>query len=145
MKTPWATAEIFGNIDREVRKNFLSHEADLKSLFLNLANVLTRRKRAFFVMSSYKGLLKDIFQIQDDELLLETDGENAFQNFFEELVKSRGEKIFFIFVKNYSHLRKFLLEKKFMEGRDFIDLATFLSERHGIIPFCSTKFLASEI
>lgn len=126
MKTPWANIDMFGNIGKFMRKLYNNSQDNL----LHFTNLLTERKRAFFMDQSYVEAMKVFFRIKDDEKIV-TLQEGA-EKFTEEITASKGAEIFFILIgkENYRNARMFLLSRGLVEGTDFVDAGTFLSERY---------------
>ena len=51
------------------------------------------------------------------------------------MTAAKGEKIFYFLLSNYFQywqLRKFLIKNDFVEGTDFVNALSFLSEQQGI-------------
>ena len=138
MKTPWASTEMFGNIDKAVKKLYNEFQDNM----LHFVNLFTERKRAFFVDQSYIEPLKNIFRIKDDEQIITL--QEGTKRFLEAMNSANGEKLFFILSNpnDYFQLKNWLSSQNFVEGVDFIDAAVFLSERYGIkTPFETTNIL----
>ena len=125
LKTPWADADMFGNLQKALDK-FWSEQ---KNLLLHMTNLLANRDRAFFVDSGNLAAAKNIFAIRDDELIITASELDAGKKLFDAMTQSRGQKIFFILAGNYSQIRVLLLNQKFVENVDFVDGTIFLSDR----------------
>ena len=134
LKTPWATADMFGNLHKAADKEFRSAYNESRNILLHFTNLLTERKRAFFIDKNYLEFAKNVFKIKDDERVLTM--QEGVAKFLEEITATKGEKIFFVLSipYNYFQVRNFLLSKGFVEGVDFINATIFLSERYGV-PF----------
>lgn len=141
LKTPWATADMFGNIDKELKKIFSQTVNNSKKTLLYFTNLLARRQRAFVVEKNNIDALKKIFEIKDDELIIDTSETNSVQRLLDEMTKSKDEKIFFLFVSNYWQLGTFLFIKNFVEGVNFVNAMMFLSERQGLKINFDTKLI----
>ncbi len=126
MKTPWANIDMFGNIGNFVHRLY----SDSQNNMLHFVNLISERKRAFFMDQSYIEPMKQIFRIKDDEQII-TLQEGA-EKFLQEITASKGEKIFFLLIgkENYHTSRMYLLSQGFIETVDFIDATIFLSERY---------------
>lgn len=139
LKTPWATPDMFGNIDKKFKEIFRQTINTYKNYLLHFTNLFTHRQRAFFLDNNSIKAIKNIFAIKDDELIIDASQPNADGIFIEEMFKSKGKKIFILFVNNYYPIRNFLLRKNFVEGTDFINAVMFLSERYGFKDNFDTK------
>ena len=132
MKTPWATVDIFGNLHKAAYKEFSTLRNESRDLLLHLTNLLTERKRAFYIETEYIDFAKKIFKIKDDEQLIVMQEDT--DEFVQAIISTKGEKIFFVLANPYYYfqVQNFLLSQNFVEGVDFIDATIFLSERYGV-------------
>ena len=130
LKTPWATADMFGNLNKATEKLFRHVNNGLKNTLLQVTNLLARRERAFFVDKKNLDAIKRIFAIKDDETIIDASDSEAPKNLIESLAE--GQKVFFILAGNYWQVRYFLLSQNFVEGTDFINGFMMLSEQFGI-------------
>ena len=143
LKTPWANVDMFGNIDKAFKRTFEQFFNESRNNLLSLTNLLTKRQRAFFFEDSIIEVGKQIFEIKNDELVIASSF--GFEKLLSQLIRSRGEKVFFILVDNYQQVRAFLLRQNFVEGTDFINGAMFLSERHGFHFGFDTRSIVREM
>lgn len=130
LKTPWATADMFGNVYKALHENFRQLVNEYRNNLLNLSNLLLKRRRAFFINDNFFSKAKDIFEIKDDELVINSS--SGVEKLITEITASDSKKVFFILADNYWQLRISLLKQNFKEGIDFIDAGILLSERHGL-------------
>ena len=134
LKTPWAKfemLEIFGNLDKAIKDYFQQIVSSAKDALLHISNVLSNRRRAFFVDKNDIDALKETFKVKDDELIINASQPDAMEILLDEMNKSKGEKIFFVVVPNYVQVAFFLIQHDFLESVDFFNATAFLSERHG--------------
>jgi len=143
LKTPWATADMFGNIHKALNKMFRQSQNESRDNLLHFTNLLTERKRAFFVDNNFLESAKQIFAIKDDELLI--DSSSGGDKFLSELENSKGKVIFFLLINNYWQARALLLSQGFIEGTDFINGFMFLSEQHGLTFNFDSKPIVQEM
>ena len=126
MKTPWANVDMFGNIGKFVRRLYNSSKDSL----LHFVNLMTERKRAFFMDKNHIEPMKQIFRIKADEPIftLQDDGDNL----LEKITATKGSNIFILLIgsENYHKARIYLLSQGFIESVDFVDGSLFLSERY---------------
>ena len=143
LKTPWATVDMFGNINKALDKTFRQFQNISRTTLLHLTNLLTERKRAFFVGDNLRIPAKEIFRIKNGEsLIYSPPGE---EKLVRELTASKGKKIFFLFLKNYWPTRMSLVNQGFVEGMDFVNGFMFLSERYGFKFSFDTKPIVQEM
>ena len=143
LKTPWATADMFGNINKALDKMFRHYHNESKNNLLRLTNLISKRRRAFFIEDRFLEPAKQIFEIKDDELVmnLSTDPNSL----AEKLNALRGKVILFILIKDYPQLLDFLRNQNFVENTDFVNALAFLSERHGFKFNFDTQGLVQEL
>ena len=132
LKTPWANVEMFGNIHRATENLFRSHVGILKNNMLRITNLLKRCDRAFFIDKKNLNSLKQIFEVKDDELIIDASSPDAPKNLLQALNKHKGKKIFFLLAGNYWQLAMFLRQNNFIEGTDFFNGNLLLSEQYGV-------------
>ncbi len=130
LKTPWANAEMFGNLNNALEKMFKQIQNNSKINLLHFANLLSERSRAFLCEKNFQEPAHQIFAIKPDELML--DIEIGIEKIVQELNEKKGSIILFVMIGNYLQVRNFLLSQNFVEGVDFVNGFEFLSERHGL-------------
>ena len=129
LKTPWATVDMFGNMDKAFNKMFRHYLNESKNTLLSMTNLLNKRRRIFLIEDRFLAPAKQIFEIRDDELIWDLSMEPEVLAL--KLNALRGEAVLFVFVRNYPILLNFLRNQNFREGTDFVNALMFLSERHG--------------
>ena len=143
LKTPWATADMFGNIDKAVAKIVGQIFNESRNILLHVTNLLVKRRRAFFVDSGFLEPAKQIFAINAGELVM--DLSTGAENLIGAMNANRGKIILFVLAGNYPQIRDFLISQNFVEGTDFINGFMFLSERHGFKMNFDTKQIFKEM
>ena len=143
LKTPWATVDMFGNMNKAFDRMFRHYLNESKNTLLSLTNLLNKRRRVFLIEDRFLAPAKQIFEIRDDELLLDLSMEPEVLAL--KLNALRGEAVLFAFVRNYPILLNFLQSKGFREGTDFVNALTFLSERHGFKFNFDTRAIVQEM
>ena len=128
LKTPYATAEMFGNLDKVFRRQY----DRLKVEFLRYTNLLARRERVFLIDNKDNTeKMHKIFAIKNDELIVDASDPVAMKHFFETLNELKGKKLIYVFFNYYMPIRQKLLERNLVEGEDFADAKAFLMEKDG--------------
>ena len=129
LKTPWATVDMFGNMNKAFDKMFRQYLNESKDTLLRTTNLLNKRRRIFLIEDRFLAPAKQIFEIRDDETILDLSIEP--EDLAQKLNDSKGAAVLFVFVRNYPMVLNFLRSQNFREGTDFINALMFLSERHG--------------
>ena len=134
LKTPYANARMFGTVHKFCEKLYDNSKFDL----LRFTNLIATHERAFLVEANAIEGTKKIFEVKDNEKIFNASNPEDMEKFYADIEESRGKKIFFILSGNYWNIGRTLLQKKFVEGVDFVNALSFLSKQHGIyIPFDS--------
>lgn len=143
LKTPWATVDMFGHMNKAFDKMFRHYLNESKDTLLRMTNLLNKRRRIFLIEDRFLAPAKRIFEIRDDETILDLSMEPEVLAL--KLNALRGEAVLFVFVRNYPILLNFLQSKGFREGTDFVNALLFLSERHGFHFNFNTTSLVQEM
>lgn len=143
LKTPWANADMFGNIDKAVVKTVEQIFNESRNILLHVTNLLGSRRRAFFVDKGFQEPAKHIFAINNDELVM--DFSTGAENLIRAMNANRDKILLFVLAGNYPQIRDFLTGQNFVEGTDFINGFMFLSERHGFKMNFDTRQIFKEM
>lgn len=143
LKTPWAIADMFGNIDKAVSKTVKQIFNEYSDILLYVTNLLGSRRRAFLIDREFLELARQIFAINSDELIMDLSTEA--ENLIQVMNANKGKIILFILAGNYSQIRDFLTGQSFVEDTDFINGFIFLSERHGFKMNFDTRQIFKEM
>lgn len=132
-KTPWFDKEVIGRLDEGFRKIVNQNVAGMKNFAIQLSALLSGKERAFFTNVQNIDALKHTFFIRQDEEIIPLENQESFNVLANSMKNSLGKKIFFIlFLEGYPQLRLSLINAGFVEGRDFINAAMFLSDANGV-------------
>lgn len=131
-KTPWFKSDVIGHIDESFRKIINENVAQLKNLALQISALMSGKTRAFFTTTQNVEFVKNVFAVRDDEEIIPFAGSDSIQFLIDFMKENFGKKLFFILFRDYWQLRIVLLQSGFVEGRDFINAAMFLTEANGI-------------
>lgn len=122
-RTPWFNVDALGNLAEMFRKI-----ADNKALDAQmLMKVCVDRRRAFFVNPGNVEVLRIIFSVRDDELIVEDCDENSLTELVATMDELRGQRTFFIVHEKYAVIRTILIQRGFVEDRDFVDGLSFMT------------------
>lgn len=127
LKTPWANADMFGNLDRAFRKQF----DRVKTELLRYTNLLAKRERVFVIDKNKIEKMCQIFAITDDESIIDASDPEAMKIFLEISSELKGKKIIYLLSNNWLKIKIDLLQRKLIEGEDFLIALIFLSEKDG--------------
>ena len=131
IKTTWFNVDTFGQVFNSVRQMYNDKQRQL----IYLINTLSKRHRAFFIELDEFSAVEEIFQVTKAEEVIYTNLQkfDSFNELIQSMTISSNEKIYFIFVGNYAPIRDALIKKGFIEGVNFINGVTFLTEQYGNI------------
>ena len=135
-KTPWFTKEIIGNLDKIIKKLVTElvtdKDKELKNLALNVTALMSGRTRAFFTTVPNVNFVRKVFGVKSNEEIIPFENQESLNALIISMKNSLGKKIFFILLDEYYQLRIALIQMGFVEGRDFINAAMFLSDANGV-------------
>ena len=132
-KTPWFTKDVIGSLDEGFRKIVNQNVAGLKNFAIQVSAIMAGKERAFFTNVQNIDALKRFFFIREDEEIIPLENQESFNVLVNSMKNSLGKKIFLIlFLEGYPQLRLSLINAGFVEGRDFINAAMFLSDANGV-------------
>ena len=89
-KTPWFNADIFGGL----LKTFNDIYNGQKQFLLHITRVLGKRRRAFFADSGSFPMIKTLFDVGDDEPMIDTRQPDALDRLLQIQSNTRGERSF---------------------------------------------------
>jgi len=127
LKTPWATVDMFGNMDKAFRRQY----EHLKAQFLHYTNLLSGRERLFLIDKSMTEKMHKLFAIRDDETIIDASDSATMEKFFKTLDELRDKKLIYLLSNNFKPIENKLHERDFLGGRDYVNAFIFLSEKDG--------------
>lgn len=127
-KTPWFNEEILGRMFEGVRKIYVEQ----KGLMTSLSAIMSGKTRAFFMMPEDIEVMKEYFQINENEEIVPAPEPESLNNLAESMKKSEGKKLYILVLPMYPYCCEFLTEAGFEEGKDFINGINFLSDAQGV-------------
>lgn len=131
-KTPFFNKKIIANISR-IYRNFLNqNDARLKNIALQVSALMSGKIRAFFIVEPDVETMKKIFFIKEDEEIIPYVGQESLNALVQSMKESKDKKVYFMFLGQYRQLRSQLTDYGFVEGRDFVNAAIFLSDANGV-------------
>lgn len=128
-KTPWFSEETIGHLYEGFRRIYIEQ----KNFAAQISAIMSGKTRAFFVSPNQIEAVKQIFYVKPEEEIIAADSPESLQRMVDSLAASRGEKVFFVLLfLEYQPVREILTRKGFVEGRDFLNAVSFLSDAHGV-------------
>lgn len=126
LKTPWATVDMFGNLNKSFRRRYDL----LKQQFLHYTNFIGKRERVFLLNKTNTDKMRRIFEIKDDELVVDVSDLEARAKFLETANELKGKYLIYV-LADYEAVMPELRKRNLFDGKDFIDARIFLSEKDG--------------
>ena len=102
--------------------------------------IMSGKRRVFFVSPGWLEAAKIIFGIQADEEVIQAASQESLTTLEKDLKKSRGKKVFFLFLPEYHICQEILTKAGYEEGKDFLNANIFLSPANGM-PLSSYQFI----
>ena len=88
VKTPWFNVDIVWNIMQTFENSNRNHQSAL----LNMANALGKRQRIFLASKNNFGLIKNLFEITNDEIIIDAADDNAIERLSSLMINEGGWK-----------------------------------------------------
>ena len=122
-RTPWFDVDAIGNLAEEFRKT-----ADNFALNIQMfMKACVERRRAFFVNPRNLEVMRLIFAVRDDELIVEERDENSLNELLSKMTEFREQRTFVIVHENYAAISAILHQRGFVENQDFVDGLKFMA------------------
>ena len=125
-KTPWFDFEVPGRIFAFVDGMNKANQTST----LKMIKLIGKKQRAFCMDAKNVAALRALFEIGDDETVLEA-GEDDIEERLIELLTPR-KTVCFIFSGKYQRCKEALLDRDFVEGVDFVNALSLVSSLIGI-------------
>ena len=118
-KTPWFNVDMLGNLFKKICQIY----SERANLSVQITKILAGKERAFFTDFNSLAVLSNVFSISPNELIINAaiPPNPSVELLVKNMRQFNSKKLFFIFVGYYEHLRNFLTQQGFLEGRDFIN------------------------
>ena len=126
-RTPWLGVETIKNFGEEIRK--MNDQYAILNQWL--MKISAGHRRAFYVDSHNVEVVKILFSVCDDELIIEKRDENSFNELLAKMEELRGQTVFFILVSEYEDVIRKLMNRGFSEFQNFINGFFFLTREQG--------------
>ena len=131
-QTPWFTKDTLVHLNESFRKILKQNQSSSNLFVIKMMALVAGKIRVFFMSPQIVDAVKKVFMLRDDEEIIPLENQESFQRLANSMKNSLGKKIFFIFFEGYPQLRVALLNAGFVEERDFINAAMFLSDANGV-------------
>ncbi|MBR5913063.1 MAG: hypothetical protein IKZ58_01685 [Selenomonadaceae bacterium] len=133
VKTPWFTKGTIAHLDEGFKQIIDQNQSSSKIFALRMTSIVAGKERAFFASPQIIESVKKAFFVHADEEIILLENHSSFKLLVDSMRNSLSKKIFFIFFfEGYQQLKSFLTDSGFVEERDFINAAIFLSTSNGV-------------
>ena len=124
VQTPWFNLDALANLNEA----FLKANEDHTLRIQQVMRLCVNRRRAFFIEPHNIAVTKILFNIRDDERIIEFRGDAESMNeLLTAMHEQRGQTMFFICVKKYPPVGRHLLQNGFVEFQDFVSGMEFMT------------------
>lgn len=133
VKTSWFTKDTIAHLDEGFRQITKQNQSASKIFALKMTSIVAGKERVFFAPPQIIDSVKKVFFVRADEEIILLENHSSFKLLIDSMKNSIGKKIFFIFFfEGYQQLKSLLTDSGFVEERDFINAAIFLSDSNGV-------------
>ena len=122
-RTPWFNLDVLKNLNAAFNKNFDQYVMR----FQQIMRICAQCRRAFFVESHNVDVLRKIFNIRDDERIIELRDEDSLKELLTTMREQHGQTLFFICHEDYDVIGMLLLQNGFVEFQDFVNGTDFMT------------------
>jgi len=122
-RTSWLNVETLFNLGEEIRN--VNDDNSMRAQWL--MKVCREHRRAFFVEPKNIKVIKGLFQIHDDEPIIELRNNNSFKELIAKMQKWRGQKMVFILFDKYDAVMELLVRHGFRENHHFLNGLMFMT------------------
>ena len=126
-RTPFFNAETPINFGKELR-NLNDQYAILNQWLMKIS---VNHRRAFYVDAHNVQVVKILFSVCDDELIIEYRDGNSVNELLAKMEEQRGQTVFFILQSDYENVIRQLMNRGFSEFQNFINGFFFLTREQG--------------
>lgn len=132
VQTPWFNLDALANLNEAFLKANDEHTLRIQQVMRLCVNC----RRAFFIEPHNVDVTKILFNIRDDEQIIEFRvDDNSMNELLTAMHEQRGQTIFFICVNKYPPIGRHLLQNGFVEFQDFVSGMEFMTQ-----PQCAVSF-----
>lgn len=134
-RTPWFNVEAIFNLGEEIRNANDIHSSHMQWLM----KICFSHSRAFFVEPKNAAVIKSLFNIQDDEPIIEISNKNSLRELIIKMREWRGKKMTFIFSDYYDAVMETLMRHGLRENYHFLNGLMFMTREQ-----CGYTYTAPE-
>ena len=134
--TPWFDIDTLGKLGDAFRNkidNCIMTAQQMMKLSIE-------HRRAFFVEPNNIQVIKELFHVQDDELIIEARDTASIEELAAKMTELRGQRIFFIFLQRYEVVCVELLRRGFKELADFVNGLMFMTRSQSQQPYPMNEY-----
>ena len=126
-RTPFFNAETPINFGKELRR--INDQYAILDQWL--MKICANHRRAFYVDAHNVQVVKILFSICDDELIIEHRDENSLNELLAKMEEQRDRTVFFILQSNYEDVIRELARRGFSEFQHYVNGFFFLTREQG--------------
>ena len=134
-RTPWLNVDALFNLGEEIRN--VNDDNSFRAQWL--MRICNEHRRAFFAEAKNVEVIKILFQVQDDEPIIEFRNKDSLKELLMKMYDLRGEKMFFIFFDDYDFIIDLLVKRGFKENKHFLNGLMFMTRDQ-----CGNTYAAPE-
>ncbi|MBR1730025.1 MAG: hypothetical protein IJ728_10940 [Selenomonadaceae bacterium] len=127
VKTPWCTEEFLKKIFLE----FIQSKAFMTYEMRRYCNLLSKKKRIFFDHVNFSEIIKNVFEINENDEIYFYKDEDELKKMFLKVVESIKQNKVCFAMSNFEILSKSLKDLNFIEDVDFVNVYKFLLPSEG--------------
>lgn len=127
MKTPYFNSDFMEHTFQAMKQIYVEQ----KNFAVQISAAISGKERAFFVMPNDIETVKKLFKVSDTEEIIAATSNESLNKLIESMKNFGGKKIYFTLISTPG-FEEFLTRAGFIEGKDFINAMTLLSDAHGV-------------
>lgn len=124
-RTPWFNVDALFNLGEEIRN--ANDNNSIRAQWL--MKICNGHQRAFLAEPKNIEVIKILFQIQDDEPIIEFHNNNSLKELIAKMNEWRDQKMFFIFFEHYDAIMELLVARGFKENHNFLNGLMFMTRQ----------------
>ncbi len=136
-RTSWFNVDIIDRLGEQFCKQ---HDIDINNAQF-IMQLSANHNRAFFLSPGDVPAIKMLFDIQDDEPIIEASGGDSLNELLTKMDELRGQKFFFISHSDWYTMKKVLEYFGFKNNEDFMNIENFLTSEQGGNPPDTYSFI----
>lgn len=128
VKTPCFNERTLEHLYESIRQTYIEQKIFVRQI----SEVMSGKSRAFFIIPINVEVVKRIFHVKPNEEIISADSPESLQHMINSFKNSGGNKVFFVFVNNFTAIQYALNQVGLTYGKDFFNGLDFLSDAEGV-------------